>query len=193
MLVVISHSDRVEKENYYIEKFLNEGADYFHIRKPALSFSEIELVIKKIPVNLLPRISIHDNYPLLEKYNIGGIHFTSSSKHLLNNYNNSNLRKSISCHSFEEIKNLPYYIDYTFLSPVFNSISKKNYLGKFNSEKTKNFLTKKFKFEIVALGGVSEKNIHTVKELGFTNAAVLGCVWNNPENTSILKEIKKYV
>lgn len=193
MLIVISHSESVERESYYIEKFLNEGADYFHIRKPALPSSEVETLIKKIPENLLPKISIHNNYHLLGKYDIGGIHFTSKSKHLLNDYKNSLLRKSISCHSFEEIIELPSYIDYTFLSPVFNSISKENYSGKFNSEETKNFLSRKFDFEIVALGGISNNNIEKTVQLGFKNAAVLGAIWEDPDNTLILKELKKYV
>lgn len=193
MLIVISHTEMMENESYYIEKFLNEGVDYFHIRKPALSDFEAEKLVKKIPEYLLPKLSIHGNYSLLNKFNLGGIHFTSKTKHSINDYKNLSLRKSISCHSFKEIDSFINQVDYAFLSPVFNSISKKNYSGKFNGQETKSFLENHLKEKIVALGGISESNIEKVYELGFTSAAMLGSIWENPEKISIIREVKKYV
>ena len=193
MLIVISNNESIKNEITHFEKLFTEGADFLHLRKPSLSESDLENFIKTIPADLRNKISLHNHFDLAEKYNFGGIHFTSATKHLLNNFSGSRFRISVSSHSFDEINELPQFVDYTFLSPVFDSISKENYPGKFNSEKTEKFLKNKFPFDIIALGGVSEKNIKTVSDLGFQGAALFGTVWNNNNYEIPLREIKKYV
>lgn len=193
MLIVISHSELLDKEEYYIEKLLSEGVDFFHLRKPSLSEKDIQNLIKKIPNQILGKVTLHNNFQLLDKFELGGIHFSSDKKNIIKSYQNSGLRLSTSCHSFDEIDNLPGYIDYTFLSPVFNSISKENYNGRFENNKTKAKLCNNYPFKVIALGGIDETNINKVSYLGFDGAAMLGRIWSNPDDLSIVREIKKYV
>ena len=193
MLIVISHSEKFKDEIDHFENLINEGVDFLHLRKPSLSRSELEKLILEIPFSLRKKISIHNHFDLAEKYDLGGIHFTEKSKQFLSEFSDSEFRISVSSHSFEDIKVLPDFVNYTFLSPVFDSISKQNYNGIFNSEKTKSFLETNFPFKVLALGGISKENIFQVKNLGFDGAALIGSVWNNPDYKSQICEIKKYV
>jgi thiamine-phosphate pyrophosphorylase len=71
-------------------------------------------------------------------------------------------------------------MDYLFLSPVFDSISKENYNSRFPESllcdlKSKGIINEK----VIALGGVNKHNISKVKDYGFGGAAVLGALWED--------------
>lgn len=88
-------------------------------------------------------------------------------------------------HSLEELKIHNKQFEYAFLSPIFNSISKKGYKSKFNLQELKNssFFRREAKEKaIIALGGIDENNIAICRELGFAGVAVCGALWqhNNP-------------
>lgn len=71
-----------------------------------------------------------------------------------------------------------------FISPVFDSISKKEYKSKFNLEELQNspLLRREDRGEAIALGGIDEDKILPCLELGFAGIAVCGAIWqsNNP-------------
>ena len=87
--------------------------------------------------------------------------------------------KSLSCHTLEELQQHSD-MDYLFLSPIFNSISKHGYTSRFPESllyelKAKGVIHEK----IIALGGVNRQNIGKVKDYGFGGAAVLGGLWED--------------
>ncbi|GAB4250489.1 MAG: thiamine phosphate synthase [Vicingaceae bacterium] len=82
-----------------------------------------------------------------------------------------------SCHSFIEVDALDGKLDYCFLSPVFDSISKPGYKTPFDREALRTFLKKKRKIKVIALGGVTEENYNELIALGFDGGAFLGSVW----------------
>jgi thiamine-phosphate pyrophosphorylase len=86
-----------------------------------------------------------------------------------------------SCHSFKEVEELDGKIEYCFLSPVFDSISKQGYKANFNKEELKKFLKKERKIKIMGLGGVTEDNYSKLINLGFDGGAFLGSVWKQYE------------
>ena len=73
-----------------------------------------------------------------------------------------------------------------FLSPIFNSISKRGYHSKFNLQELSIFL-KKYNSSLIsknlgvaiALGGIDEEKIEIVRELGFSGVGVLGAIWES--------------
>ena len=86
---------------------------------------------------------------------------------------------SCSCHSMEEVKQKKGHFNYVFMSPIFDSISKKEYLSNFTPEELKaahreGIIDKK----VIALGGITSKNIQTIRQYGFGGAAVLGDIWD---------------
>lgn len=86
-----------------------------------------------------------------------------------------------SCHSFDEVEELDGKMNYCFLSPIFDSISKQGYTSKFDVVKLKIFLKKKRKIKVIALGGVTESNYNELINLGFDGGAFLGAVWKKYE------------
>jgi thiamine-phosphate pyrophosphorylase len=85
---------------------------------------------------------------------------------------------SASLHSFKEVENLPCRLDYVFLSPIFQSISKQDYPSAFTKDELVNFFQqRKSKTSIVALGGVREENLKELQQIGFVGIALLGSIW----------------
>ena len=82
-----------------------------------------------------------------------------------------------SCHSFEEVNELDGKLEYCFLSPVFDSISKQGYEANFNEEELRSFLKNERGIKVIGLGGVTENNYQELLDLGFDGGAFLGAVW----------------
>ena len=81
--------------------------------------------------------------------------------------------------SLEEVKEHKRNCDYVLLSPVFDSISKKDYHANYTSEELRKahkagIIDKK----VIALGGIDADNIRQVKDYGFGGAAILGAIWD---------------
>ena len=86
-----------------------------------------------------------------------------------------------SCHSFKEVEAVDGELEYCFLSPVFDSISKQGYKSNFNREELQGFLKKDRKIKVIGLGGVTENNYRELIALGFDGGAFLGAVWKQHE------------
>jgi len=86
-----------------------------------------------------------------------------------------------SCHSFAEVEKVDEILEYCFLSPVFDSISKEGYKANFDKKELKAFLQKERKVKVIGLGGVTDANFSELTELGFDGGAFLGSVWKKYE------------
>ena len=76
--------------------------------------------------------------------------------------------------------------DYVFLSPIFDSISKKGYKSAFSFRELKKcFDNKVFDNNVVALGGVTIRNISTLEQIGFSSCALLSELWQLPKTMFI--------
>lgn len=187
-LIVISSPIEVEEEFDILNSLLQKGVPIFHLRKPGMALAEFENCITAIKQEFHDRIVIHSNYDLFEKYKLKGIHFTSDFlkknaavkiKETATKVKQAGGTVSTSVHSFEEIETVKDYIDYVFLSPVFNSISKPDYHSKIDLVQAKIFFKSyNKKARVVALGGISDDNINLIKDAGFHGAALLGAIWS---------------
>jgi thiamine-phosphate pyrophosphorylase len=101
------------------------------------------------------------------------------------------LTVSGSYHSVEALENMALKLDYVFLGPVYNSISKKGYSSKIDLQSASGFLRKPRSFEVIAIGGVDESNIRQVRNAGFDGAALLGSVWSDNDPCGKFKIIRK--
>lgn len=148
-----------------------------HIRKPESSLAEvIELLsdIAKMGGNI-ERITLHHNREVATQFGLGGLHCRFSEIGTAKGFAG---KFSVSCHSFLEAREaLCAGASYIFLSPIFDSISKRGYKAAFLESELQNFLKEPHNTRVVALGGISAGNIAKVGSMGFCGAALCGALW----------------
>jgi thiamine-phosphate pyrophosphorylase len=184
-LIVISHPSNFPNEGKIITALFEEGLQTFHLRKPKWDKNKTADFLSSIPSQYHKHIVLHHHHSLAKTFNIKGLHYPkkkrknpSKTKWLirLKRIFNKNLTYSASLHSLGSIPDNDFF-DYVFLSPVFDSISKKGYGQAFTPGALK-YAINNAKTKVIALGGVSPKNISKAKEYGFSGVALLGAIWN---------------
>jgi thiamine-phosphate pyrophosphorylase len=175
-LVLITPPKFFVEEDQIITSLFEEGLDILHLRKPGSAPMYSERLLTLIPKQYHKRIVTHDHFYLKEEYNLMGIHLNSRNPDVPLNYKG---HVSCSCHSLEEVKQKKGHFNYVFMSPVFDSVSKKVYLSNFTPEELKaaskhGIIDKR----VIALGGITTDNIRTIKKYGFGGAAILGDIWD---------------
>ena len=175
-LILITPPTFFVEEDKIITALFEEGLDILHLRKPDSAPMYAERLLTLIPEQFHKRIVVHENFYLKDEYKLKGVHLNSRNPQLPNNYKGHISR---SCHSLEEIKEHKRNCDYLFLSPVFDSISKKDYHANYTPEEIRKahksgIIDKK----VIALGGIDVDNIRQVKSYGFGGAAIMGALWN---------------
>lgn len=168
-IIAITLPEDVENESEKIVKLLDSGVDYVHIRKPGKELRQVEKLLKEIPEEYHSRLKLHDHFSLLDRFGLGGVHLNSRNRIAPENARSV----SCSCHAVEEIV-YNNDKDYVFLSPIFDSISKKDYKSKFNIDELTPYLSLG---RVVALGGVTTGKLSLLKEKGFYGAAMMGSIW----------------
>ncbi|MFP4046936.1 MAG: thiamine phosphate synthase [Bacteroidales bacterium] len=187
--IVISPPEKVKKEIDFIKVLVEEGLEYYHLRKPGMPEKELESFIQKIPGNCRDKIILHDHYKLVPGYELKGIHITNKTKNEGIEKQYKNYHISISTHSLKELSGLKPLYNYAFLSPVFKSISKANYESPFQLNEIKAYLEQNPPGnKVIALGGIHKNNIKQVLETGFDGFAILGGLWNEVSTNNNLRE-----
>ena len=98
---------------------------------------------------------------------------------------------STSVHSWEEFGVLPEELAYAFISPLFDSISKKGYMG---NKDLLSYDRSGLPCLPVGLGGIGADTIGEMLEQGWTGAAVLGAIWDEPGRAvERYQELKKII
>lgn len=184
---IISHPEFFTNEVNFVSNILHQFDVYFHLRKPNASNQEIEAFITTLPKILHRKIILHSNYQLIEKYQLGGLHFSTSKRGLAQNYDDG-IIKGTSCHSLSEIDEVQNDYDYCFLSPIFESISKKGYSGNLNLNDIASKLPEFKNIQVIALGGINDEKIALLQATGFDAYAVLGYLWNSNLNHQALEQ-----
>ncbi len=156
-----------------------------HIRKKGYSNEEIDNFCANLVSTGVDRslITLHGSLELVKKYGFGGVHLP------LNMADKSTLPEgvllSVSCHTVEEAERATVMgVDYLFLSPIFDSVSKKGYLSAHKPDELREWLKQRVgTTKIVALGGITRKNISLPYEWGFDGVALLGTIWQGDSPT----------
>lgn len=170
--------EAIKHEASSITEILASGAaDIVHIRKPEWDRAEVERLLQAIPCRLHPQLRLHDHFCLLDSYpEIGGVHINSRNPVPPRNAK----CVSASCHSIDELEKMASCYDYVTLSPVFDSISKSGYSGRFADRAVSEHLRGK---NVIALGGVTAAHFFYLKDMGFRGAAMLGYIWSGLPDT----------
>jgi thiamine-phosphate pyrophosphorylase len=204
-LIVISPETRIENEGGLITSFFEQGLEFYHLRKPEWDEALMGSFIRTISPEFYNRIVIHSHFILAENYSLKGIHLSEINRKLAVN---ADLKAagltegmqliSSSIHAFEEIPTAKCPFEYMFLSPVFDSISKRDYKSRFDLE----FLEQQLHCrnsakipgpKIIALGGLSATTIVRANQMGFSGVAVLGAIWESKNPSKAFQDIRNIV
>ena len=198
--IIFSYPTQIENELEIVHGLLMDNEiDFFHLRKPDFDYSQFKEYIQLIDADYHYKIVIHDHYSLSHEFDLAGINLNRKSLNqlayadevdkcfiqplVLKNRDIEVNREvpnmvTYSGHSLDEIRDLPFDVEYAFLSPIFDSISKENYPSMFDMEDLKNEL-KGITVNVVALGGIKLESDELLKNIGFYGMARLGDFWNS--------------
>lgn len=180
LIAITTPEFRVDEEQA-VCRLIDGGWFRVHIRKPGAGAEELAAFLERIPRRYYPALSLHDHFHLAREFGLGGIHLNGRNPEVPRGWCGLVSR---SCHSPEELRRNAG-LDYLFLSPVFDSISKPGYRGRFSPDELRDKglpLDRTF-----ALGGVTRQRLPLLQAAGFAGAAMLSEAWKT--DTTMLQFI----
>lgn len=179
MIVLISAEQDVKEEHNILHQLFENGLQCFHVRKPGKTSTQYRDYLNKMDSQYHAKIVLHDFHELQKEYDLKGIHVKEYKRKLLQDslqdycdaYRAKGCSVSSSFHELLDVESATFNFDYYFLSPVFNSITKKGYSGR-------NFDVTHSAKKIIGLGGIKEATLAKTKQLGYSGIGILGSVWN---------------
>lgn len=185
-LIGITLPDIVDDEAGLIALVLDSGFDRVHVRKPSATDGEVEALLAAVPGRLHGRLSLHGHQGLLARFPSIWAHLNAANPCLPPRYSGGFSR---SCHSLAELADSPPPT-YSFLSPVFDSVSKHGYASSFcHAELRRAAHAGIINERVVALGGVVPDRLPALRDLGFGGAAMLGYLWADLNPDTIKERI----
>lgn len=196
--IVISPETEYPKEAFWVSRMFEAGLERYHLRKPGWSQEQLIGFVQQIHEKYWSRFVLHQSYELVGKLDLAGYHLKDNSDALseverLREVRRGSQTVSRSVHSLADVHGDPGNLDYLFLSPVFDSISKKSYSSKWTLEEIGSALNGDFGGPLTkcyALGGVDISNVNRCLEIGFDGVAVLGAIWSASDPLKAFGEIK---
>ena len=187
--VAITSPSPVRGEAAAIRRLFDCGLDRLHLRRPpSAQVSEGEArddcrrLLDSLPDDIVRHTVVHDYFDLARDYPLGGIHLNGRHPEppVWMAGIDRPLTVSASCHSLAEVSARQAELDYVFLSPVFNSISKQGYASAFTAaELARAAAAGIINGQVIALGGCCADTIPLLRQWHFGGAALLGDVWRD--------------
>lgn len=171
-LIVITAPEFFDGETEILNQLFESGLMRLHVRKPQSQRQEVEKLVSEIDSNFKERVTIHYYSELVSEMGLGGMHF--SYPQIREVKASGEYTISCSLHQWKELNEVQDKIDYCFMSPVFDSISKAGYLA---NESLKQIPPSAK--NVFALGGITETNYEEVLGRGYRGIAVMGYLWTN--------------
>lgn len=183
-LIAITPELPHKHETEFITSILDAGFDYVHVRKPGHTLPQLREYLTAIPQQYHCRLKLHSHFQLACEFGIAGLHLNQRFSTIPQGVPEG-LKLSRSCHAATELTDLEKY-EYVFLSPIFDSISKRGYSSKFSQGN----LIEIFKQpgtsnKIIALGGIMPSHLVQLSRLGFAGAAFLGFLFGSDTTTEL--------
>ena len=227
LLVVLSLPSVFDGEVELLEGLFEAGLGKLHLRKPGV---DVEGLLERLAPRWASRLVLHDQRELAVRYGIPQVHGAvelrdgkrsgggpfvgdvqgggaaqsgAAGSGAAGSGVSMGVAVSTSVHSWEEFGVLPEGLAYAFISPLFDSISKKGYMA--NKELLRQpeeagrligggFAGRGFPCLPVGLGGIGVDTIGELLERGWAGAAVLGAIWDEPRlAVGRYEELKKII
>jgi thiamine-phosphate pyrophosphorylase len=185
-LFVITPSTDVPDEQTLVTKMFESGLTTLHLRKPKYSTHQMTEYIKEIPAHFHNRIVIHSHHKLALKFDLKGIHL--SSTHLTKKWNYffvrlrlklkfNKISKSRSYSRLQQIyKPEDQDFDYYFVGTMYNNMTGEFYSGFYEAGIVA--AIKNSRKKLIARGGTSPKVVAKTANYGFYGIAFNSYIWN---------------
>lgn len=195
-IIIITLPDFFHGETDLVNSLFKAGMERLHLRKPKADKNMQEEWLQQIEPSFRQRIVVHDFHELAREYALGGIHLNGRNPNPPSWVDEEKSKRSFtisrSCHSISELSQHMSDVDYMFLSPIFNSISKEGYGAAFSREELSE--AKKYDLlnaKVYALGGVSLDKFPELESFGFSGATILGDLWMSHNPLTRIKEYQR--
>lgn len=185
-------STEFQAEAKIIKGLFSRGLQRLHVRKPGASTEELHsCIVSAIEPAYRDRVILHGCHRVAQALHVRGIHYTEKTRpaDILPLYG-PDFHISAAFHTLDQLRH-PWgpSLKSCFLSPVFDSISKKDHRSaQFDRAELKAVLAQS-PFPVFALGGVRADRLPDVQQMGFAGAAVIGAVWHSEDPLTAWQEL----
>ena len=211
LIAVLTLPAAFDSEVDLLEGLLEAGLARLHIRKPGATAVEIENLLGRLSARWASRLVLHGSRELALRYGISQVHGAVELRDGKRSGGGpfvgapgvaaaggsgrvpgaAGMAVSTSVHSWEEFGALPEGLSYAFISPLFDSISKKGYMA---NKDLLSYDRSGLPCLPVGLGGIGPDTIGVLLQHGWTGAAVLGAIWDEPgRSVERYKELKQII
>lgn len=183
-LMVLTAEEDYPDETAWLNRLFREGLGTLHLRKPGWSAERLLSYLAKVEEQFHERVVLHGDPAIVERIKLKGIHYP------LVKLPTHKPGYSLSCstHSWQELQEISGKVDYAFISPFFDSFSKRGYKANRDLKAIPEGVDKS---KAVALGGIHAANIREVKALGLKGGAVLGTIWQTEDPLAAYRKLKE--
>ena len=204
-LTVCSVPETIPNEQELVSELFRAGLTSFHLRKPKFSKDTMRNWLQQLTTVEQQQVVLHSHWDLADEFELKGLHFGASilkqmkleeHRQWLSYAKQQKLTISSSVHDQQEIDRLPLGLDYVWLSPVFESISKEGYASTYSTSQFDNWvkeLKEQKQTQVFALGGVNVQHIEELTLRGFDGAVVLGAIWTGIEGLKDKELVKQRI
>lgn len=190
MIIVLTPEQQVPNEQEVLRQLFEVGLQRFHVRKYWLTDSEMKIYLDAIAPAFHRRLVLHSHYHLVKDYGISRLHFREEDR--LNNlhieYKNE-YSLSTSVHDIVTFNGLDKEWEYSFLSPMYPSISKQGY-GTAHTALSMLAQKENTYCQLIGLGGIDAHNFSEVVKSGANGIALLGSIWQAPDPVAVYTTIQ---
>jgi thiamine-phosphate pyrophosphorylase len=180
-LIVFTRPECFAGEAEAIDLLFRQGIDALHLRKPGATEAAVTHLLEEIPAEWHRRIMLHD-FDLRDHFALKGLNLNHRRPVPPAGYHGC---LSAACHSLEDVAMQKPKVDYLFLSPIFDSISKQGYTSGFRREVLQQAQADGLiDAQVMALGGVTLERIPQLAAWGFGGVALLGDIWGRLNDLS---------
>lgn len=206
LLTVITRPDFFPGEEGLITGLFEAGLMKLHLRKPGAGKPALEGLLKRLTPLWAERLVLHGSAELAAQYGLAQVHGSVELREgkgrsgggpvlerggWLSAESRGRRAVSTSVHSWEEFVALPDGLAYAFISPLFDSISKRGYVA---NPKLLEQPAGDMPCLPMGLGGIGPDTISEMIRRGWKGGAVLGWIWDHPpEAVRRFEQLKKII
>ena len=181
----------------FVDIFSSLGLDVFQLRFKNSSdddFLKLANEIVQVLKNTNCKFCINDNVQIVNKLSndVDILHIGQNDMNpvLAKNQISDKVKIGLSITDLDQIQNIPSFINYIGVGPVFPTNSKtdaSNAMGEVILEE----IIKKVDIPVVAIGGIKLKNIDKLKSMGVSGFAMISEIFSSIDPEKKFKEFKK--
>ena len=181
----------------FVDIFSSLGLDVFQLRFKNSSdddFLKLANEIVQVLKNTNCKLCINDNVQIVNKLSndVDILHIGQNDMkpELAKNQISSKVKIGLSITDLDQIQNIPNFINYIGVGPIFPTKSKTD-ASKAMGELILEEIIKKVDIPVVAIGGIKLKNIKKLKSMGVSGFAMISEIFSSIDPEKKFKEFKK--